>query len=167
MEGKRLGVTLKASADFPQTAFDEARARLTAIGGSETKDGWYHNFSLVDISDTQLASALDVVHSLVDAVVPAVTFTDLTPELEAKFSRNDHNLWTRHVSALAGLQGRHLRGRLTHIRSGREVAVHLVPLANGQPGWRPRFNPSSARDDVWSSNSTGDDFRLLVDATSA
>jgi hypothetical protein len=75
-------------------------------------------------------------------------------------------VWSRHVPQVAPLQGRHLRGRVTHVASGREVDVDLVPLANAQPGWRPRFRPSSARDDVWPAESTGQEFRLLVVAAS-
>jgi hypothetical protein len=167
LESKRLGVTLKASGDFPQEPFDETRARLVAIGvGGATKDGWYYNVPLAEATDAQLSEALEVARSLVDAVAPAVTFADLAEQLEATFSRNDHNVWSRHVPKLAPLQGRHLRGRVTHIASGREVDVDLVPLAHGQPGWRPRFRPSSARDEVWPAESTGQEFRLLVLAAS-
>jgi hypothetical protein len=166
-ESKRLGVTLKASGDFPQEPFDEARARLTAIGvGGATKDGWYYNVPLADASDAQLSEALEIARSLVDAVAPTVTLADLTEELEVAFSRNDHNVWARHVPQLAPFQGRHLRGRLTQVASGSEVDVDLVPLANAQPGWRPRFRPSSARDEVWPAESTGQEFRLRVVAAS-
>jgi len=167
IEAKRLGVTLKASADFPQEAFDQARTQLTTVGaGGETKDGWYYNIPFTDASDEQLSTALGVAQALVDAVVPPVAFVTLAPETDATFSRNDHNVWARHVPVLAALQGVHLRGRLMHVPSGREADVHLVPLANGQPGWRPRFNPSSTRDEVWSAAFNGDRFRLLVNATS-
>lgn len=167
VEPKRLGVTLKASADFPQPEFDLARTRLAAIGaGSETKDAWYYNISLIEADDAQLAAALAAAQALVEALIPAVTFADLTPKLEATFSRNDHNVWARHVSTLSALQGRDLRGRLRHIASGREADVHLVPLANAQPGWRPRFTPASARDGFWSADLNGDHFRLVIDAAS-
>lgn len=167
LEAKRLGVTLKASADFPQEAFDHARTQLATIGtGGETKDAWYYNVTLTEASDEQISRALGVVQALVDAVVPPVAFVDCSPEMDATFARNDHNVWVRHVPPLAGLQGVHLRGRLMHVPSGREADVHLVPLANGQPGWRPRFNPSRARDDVWAAAFNGDRFRLRVDATS-
>jgi hypothetical protein len=53
-----------------------------------------------------------------------------------------------------------------HVPSGREVDVHLVPLANGEAGWRPRFKPSSARDELWSAAFNADRFRLRVNATS-
>ena len=168
VEPKRFGVTLKASADFPQPAFDLARTQLATIGaGGETKDAWYYNISLIEADDAQIAAALGVATALVEALVPAVTFVDLTPKVEATFSRNDHNVWARHVSTLSALQGRDLLGRLRHIASGREVDVHLVPLANAQPGWRPRFKPASARDEVWSADLNGDEFRLIVDAASS
>lgn len=167
VEPKRLGVTLKASADFPQPAFDLARTQLAMIGaGGETKDAWYYNISLIEADDAQIAAALTVATALVEALVPAVTFADLTPKLEATFSRNDHNVWARHVSTLSAHTGQDLLGRLRHIASGREVDVHLVPLANAQPGWRPRFKSASARDEVWSADLNGDEFRLIVDAAS-
>lgn len=69
------------------------RTRLAAIGaGSETKDAWYYNISLIEADDAQLAAALAAAQGLVEALVPAVTFADLTPKLEATFSRNDHNV---------------------------------------------------------------------------
>jgi hypothetical protein len=167
VEPKRLAVTLKASAGFPQPAFDLARTQLGMIGaGGETKDAWYYNISLIEADDAQIAAALTVATALVEALVPAVTFVDLTPKLEATFSRNDHNVWARHVSTLSAHTGQDLLGRLRHIASGREVDVHLVPLANAQPGWRPRFKPASARDEVWSADLNGDEFRLIVDAAS-
>ena len=167
IDAKRVGVTLQATGDFPQAVFDQARAELAAVGiGGQTKDGWYYNIPLADASDAQVSSALGVVQSLVDSVVPPVAFVDLTPVTDAMFLRNDHNVWARHVPALAAFQGRHLRGRLMHLPSGREADVHLVPLANGQPGWRPRFKPSSARAEVWSPAFNEERFRLLVDAAS-
>lgn len=167
IEAKRVGVTLKATGDFPQAAFDQARTELAKVGvGGETKDAWYYNIPFADASDVQVASALSVAQGLIDAVVPPVAFVDLMPVTDATFSRNDHNVWARHVPALAALQGRHLRGRLTHVPSGHESNVHLVPLANGQPGWRPRFQPSSARTKLWSAAFNDERFRLLVDAAS-
>ena len=93
-------------------------------------------------------------------------FFDQLAKVEATFSRNDHNVWARHVSTLSAHQGRDLLGRLRHFASGREVDVHLVPLANAQPRWRPRFKPASARDEVWSADLNGNEFRLIVDAAS-
>ncbi len=168
IEAKRFGVTLKASADFPQDAFDQAQMELATIGaGGPTKDGWYYNVPLIDATDEQISTVLGVAQALVDAVAPAVGFVDLATATDTTFTRNDHNVWARHVPTLAPLQGVHLRGRLTHVASRRAAGVHLVPLANGQPGWRPRFKPSSARDDIWSPACNGDDFRLVVEATSS
>jgi hypothetical protein len=167
LEPKRLGVTLKASASFPQAAFDQARDRLSAIGvGGATKDGWYYNIPFADASDAQLTTALETAQSLIETLAPEVSFADLDPKMEATFSRNDHNVWAGHVPSLAGLQGHHLRGRLTHLPSGREVDVDLMPLANGQPGWRPRFKPASVRHEVWDPKASGSAFRLVVDAAS-
>ena len=140
IEAKRFGVTLKASADFPQDAFDQAQMELATIGaGGPTKDGWYYNVPLIDATDEQISTVLGVAQALVDAVAPAVGFVDLATATDTTFTRNDHNVWARHVPTLAPLQGVHLRGRLTHVASRRAAGVHLVPLANGQPGWRPRF----------------------------
>ena len=55
-----MGVTLKASGDFPQAPFDAAQAQLAAIGvGGATKDGWYYNVPLADATDAQLSAALE------------------------------------------------------------------------------------------------------------
>ena len=167
LEPKRLGVTLKASADFPQAAFDTARATFEEIGaGQPTKDGWYWNISLTDAADGDLLRAFAAARQLVEELVPTVAFAPLPDPLDVTFTRNDHNLWARHLSALRPLQGRHLRGVLTSKASGQAAQIQLLPLANNQPGWRPRFIPTSARESLWPSASTGEEFRLRVDAAS-
>lgn len=168
LDAKRLGVVLKASGDFPQEPFDDVRHRLAELGvGVETKDGWYRNVSLGETSIANLRLILDAAHSVVDALVPAMAFSAVSPAIELTFTRNDHNLWTRHAPALEPLQGRHLRGKLTDTASGADADVHLVPLANRQPGWRPRFTPASARHALWPAGAAGGDFRLRVDEASS
>ena len=69
LETTRLGVTLQASAGFPQPPFDAARTTLAAIGtGAETKDAWYCIVPLAEASDAQLASALDAAQALAEAL---------------------------------------------------------------------------------------------------
>jgi hypothetical protein len=168
LEAKRLGVTLKASADFPQGPFDETRARLEEIGaGAATKDGWYWNVSLTEHSDAELAKAFDTVRVLVEALAPPVNFAPLSAGIDVTFTRNDHNIWARHVPSLEALQGHRLRGQLTRLASGRSVDVELVPLANRQPGWKPRFIPASERESIWPAAATGDQIRLRIDAASS
>ncbi len=168
LESKRLGITLKATADFPQDPFDRARAVLAEAGiGGETKDGWYRRVSLADTSDAALAKALGVMRRLVEEVTPTVNFEALPAPLDITLDRNDHNLWARHIPDLGGFQGRHLRGRLVDQASGEEAVVHLVPLAANQPGWRPRFTPHSAKDTLWAPGRSGASFRLVVDRVSS
>jgi hypothetical protein len=167
LENKWLGITLKATADFPQQEFDVARSALAnADIGSETKDGWYRRVSLVETSDSQLQEALQVALQLVEKVTPTVAFEALTPPLDVVIDRNDHNVWARHVPELNSFVGRHLRGHLTEATSGQDARVQLVPLAGGQPGWRPRFVPHSAKDALWSPAMNGTALQLSIDGAS-
>lgn len=167
VEAKRLGVTLKASGDFPQEPFDAARARFSEIGaGAPTKDGWYWNVSLTESSDADLLAAFEAARGLVEELVPPIAFAPLGEPIDATFTRNDHNLWLRHIPVLEPHHGCHLRGRLAKSGSGETADIELVPLANGQPGWRPRFKPASARETLWPAAATGDEFRLRIDAAS-
>ncbi|HEV2785755.1 MAG TPA: hypothetical protein VGV67_05150 [Solirubrobacteraceae bacterium] len=168
LESKRLGITLKATADFPQDPFDRARGVLAEASiGSDTKDGWYRRVSFSDATDASLGKALEVVRQLVEDVTPAVDFEPLPAPLDVAVVRNDHNLWARHAPDLARFHGRHLRGRVVDAKSGQEAAVHLVPLAGGQPGWRPRFTPHGAKDTLWSPAKNGASFQLVVERASA
>ncbi|MDQ3739948.1 MAG: hypothetical protein M3389_03295 [Actinomycetota bacterium] len=167
LESKWLGITLKATADFPHEPFDVARSKLAEGGvGTETKDGWYRRVSLVETSDAQLAEAFDVARRLVADVAPVIELQPVEPPLELRITRNDHNVWARHVPALDGFLGRQLRARLVDPTGGAEARVHLVPLAGGQPGWRPRFIPHSAKEELWSSEANGRSFQLVVDGSS-
>lgn len=167
IEAKRLGITLMPSGAFPHQPFESARAALAQLGiGAETKDAWYRNIPLADTTDSDLTSALDIARELVEALVPTVVFAPLSTPLEETFTRNDHNIWLVHVPSLADLHGKHLRGHLIHVASSRQTSVDLIPLANEQPGWRPRFRPAAARQDFWPASSTGDVFKLVVDAAS-
>jgi hypothetical protein len=167
LEAKRLGVTLKATGGFPQEPFDATRARFSEIGtGGPTRDGWYWNISLTESSDADLVAALEAARGLVEELVLPIAFGPLDEPLDATFTRNDHNLWLRHIPILEPLQGRHLRGRLGNSASGETADIELVPLANDQPGWRPRFIPASARETLWPAAATGDEFRLRIDAAS-
>ena len=102
---------------------------------------------------------------LITALVPSVTWNDLAVPVESSFIRNDFNVWEAHVPALEGLHGKTLRANLTHEPTTSSAAAKLVPLAGGQPGWKPVFRPASGRDVVWSAGTLGDMFTLLVDAT--
>jgi hypothetical protein len=167
VEAKRVGVVLKASGTFPQEPFDNARERLAELGfGVESKDGWYRNVSLVETSPAHLQPVLDATEALLDALIPPVTFSELNPAMELTMIRNDHNVWVRHAKALEPFQGRHLRGNLTETTSGAGAEVHLLPLANAQPGWRPRFSPAGARRALWPPGSAGATYRLRVDEVS-
>jgi hypothetical protein len=167
IEAKRVGVVLQASGNYPQEPFDNARQRLAELDlGVESKDGWYRNVSLIETSPADLQLVLEATESLVDALIPPVSFSPLNPAVELTIIRNDHNIWARHAPALEPLQGRHLRGKLVETASGTDAAVHLVPLANNQHGWRPRFTPTSARDALWPQGSAGGEFLLRVDEAS-
>jgi hypothetical protein len=66
LESNRLGITLKATADFPQGPFDAARAQLAQIGaGYETKDDWYRLLVLSDTDSERVGQAMEVVRGLV------------------------------------------------------------------------------------------------------
>lgn len=167
LEPQRLAVTLQASGGFPQAPFDTARRALETLGvGTETKDAWYRRVPLAETDKAELVKALEVARKLVESLSPTVAFTALPNAIEVTFARNDHNIWARHVRPLADLQGRHLRGRLIHVSSGRGAEIDLLPLANNQPGWLPRFRPASAREELWPPASTGDRFTLTIEASS-
>ena len=167
LEPKKLGVTLQAPGTFPNEPFDTARTALATLGaGAETKDAWYRNVPLGDVAASELANALDIARGLVDALVPVVAFTTLPAPIEVTFAQKDHNIWAAHVPPLADLQGKQLRGHLAHATTNRQAAIELIPLANDQPGWRPRFRPTTAGDELWRAGLTGDTFRLVVEATS-
>ena len=107
LEAKRLGMTLKATGGFPQEPFDATRSRLSEIGtGGPTKDGWYWNISLTEASDADLLAALEAARGLVEELVLPIAFGPLDEPLDATFTRNDHNLWLRHIPILEPLQGR-------------------------------------------------------------
>lgn len=166
LEPKRLGITLTASGGFPEQPFEAAKTQLANANiGTETKDAWYRNVSLTDTSDRVLAATFEIALGLVRSLAAAITFESFATPLQLEFARNDHNLWQRQLPALAEHHGRWLRGHLMHITSGHESDVQLIPLAQGQPGWKPSFRPASARTDLWPATSIGERYRLTVDAT--
>jgi hypothetical protein len=159
----RLGIVQAAPSKFPPAPFEAARQQLAAAAlGTETSSGWYRSISL---TDPRVDTATSVLLELIAALVPTVAWTDLAVPVESSFTRNDFNVWEAHVSCLKDLHGKVLRAILTHTPSANSAAAELVPLAGDQPGWKPVFRPASGRDLVWSDATTGDPFRLRVDAT--
>jgi hypothetical protein len=120
---------------------------------------------LVSLTDPQLDTAMRVLLDLISALVPVASWTDLAEPVDSSFTRNDFNVWEAHVPGLDGLHGKELRATLTHQPTASSAAVNLVPLAGGQPGWKPVFRPASGRDLVWSSATLGDPFIVRIDAT--
>lgn len=163
IETTRLGIVLTTPSEFPSAPFDLARKELAAAGvGTETSSGWYRSVAL---TDPQLDKATSVLLDLISALMPEVSWTDLTEQVESSFTRNDFNVWGAHVPGLASLHGKTLRGILTHKPSGNSATVNLVPLAGGQPGWKPVFRPASGHERVWARATVGDPFTVEISAS--
>jgi hypothetical protein len=163
IETTRLGIVLTTPSEFPAAPFDAARQELTdAALGTETSSGWYRSISL---TDARFGKASGVLLDLISALVPEVSWTDLAGPVESSFSRNDFNVWEAHVPDLASLHGKTLRAIVTHKPSGASATASLVPLAGGQPGWKPVFRPASGRDTVWTGATLGDPFTVEVSAS--
>jgi hypothetical protein len=163
VETTRLGIVLTTPNEFPAAPFDAARQELiNAALGTETSSGWYRAISL---TDPQFDKAISILLNLVALLVPDVSWTDLAEPAESSFMRNDFNVWVSRVPDLASLQGKTLQTVLTHKPSGVSAMANLVPLAGGQPGWKPVFRPASGRDAIWTEATLGDPFTVEVSAS--
>ena len=163
IETARLGIVLTSPSEFPAAPFDAARQELTDLAlGTETSSGWYRSISL---TDPHFDKATSVLLDLISALVPEVSWADLAEPVESSFTRNDFNVWEAQVPGLASLHGKTLQAILTHKPSGTSATTNLVPLAGGQPGWKPVFRPASGRDTVWTGATLGDPFAVEVSAS--
>jgi hypothetical protein len=163
VETTRLAIVVKSSSGIPAAPFEKARAALAdAAVGTETSSAWYRSISL---TDPQLERAAGILIEIIVSLVPEPTWTEVTEPVEGSFTRNDFNVWAAHLPSLEPLQGKTLRANLTHTPQGTSATASLVPLGNGQPGWKPVFRPASGRDAVWTPATVGDPFTVLVTAT--
>jgi hypothetical protein len=161
LEPKRLGAIIQPPADFPPEPFGEVAARLSELGlGQASEKGWAHTVPWAGMTPDQADAVFEVVLDAIRGLATSVTWVPLSPARAASFTRNDNNLWVKHVSALSELQGQHLRGSLRHVASGQAEAIELVPLAGAAPGWRPRFPEGGA---VWPAGTLEGDYDLQVE----
>jgi hypothetical protein len=162
LEATRVVIVITTPSGFPDGPFAIAREELAdAAIGTETSSGSYRSISL---TDPQLDTATSVLLDLISALVPEVNWTDLAEPIESSFTRNDFNVWEAHVPDLASLHGKTLRATVVHKPSGNSATANLLPLAGGQPGWKPVFRPASGRGSVWTATPLGDPFTFRVSA---
>jgi hypothetical protein len=164
-----LTIVVKASKGFPETPFETTAGELQQLGvGTVSKDGWYHALRFNDLSDTQLHEVIAIAVSHVERVLPTLAFAPVEPPVEATFTRTDHSIiWTKHVPAIASLQGHHLRGELERTETGALIKVQLAPLASDSPGWRVRPSGPGDWTVVWPSEIIREGYRLTVSAVAA
>ena len=163
----RIGATIQASSGFPQEPFDRTAQRLAdmAIGQPGGK-GWYHSVKWTDVTEEQAAAVCAVVIDCIRDLVPARNWEAIDGGLELQFERNDHNVWEKHVPALADYRGRRLRGAIRRSGMADDVAVELIPLGGGAPGWRPMF-PAGGAEAVWPVGVCEGDYALRLEQVAA
>jgi hypothetical protein len=162
-EAGKAWITLQASGGLPPEPFEEAAKSLASLEvGTQSKDGWYRHIRWNACTAEEASTALDVAVTLATRLAPAVAWEPLDAPVAVTFTRNDHNIWVKHVPGLNGLVGRRLRGRLERAPGGPGGPVVLVPLAGGQPGWRPTSQQGLG--DFWPTGQSGEDYRLIIEA---
>jgi hypothetical protein len=144
-EAGKAWITLQASGGLPPEPFEEAAKSLASLEvGTQSKDGWYRHIRWNACTAEEASTALDVAVTLATRLAPAVAWEPLDAPVAVTFTRNDHNIWVKHVPGLNGLVGRRLRGRLERAPGGREVRSCWCRSPEGSRAGGRRANRGSA-----------------------
>ncbi len=166
LDPTHIYVVVRPPSGLPEEPFTAASQQLEEAGaGSRGERGYYWTVRLADATKEQLEAVRDVVVALCTQLAVRIPMTALAEPVSLDFERNDNNIWQKQVLALAAYHGRRLRGRLRRISTGASGEVELLPLAGGQPGWRPDVPDRAA---LWPPEwSKGERYSLEVTAVEA